>query len=473
MKAVHLLAGAALALTSAWVAAQDSPESLLPKMFDEPAPAPSRSAPPRPQPSRPAASQAPRPAASAAATTAPRPAATSTPVVQALPTGTPSATPTTLAQDDGTLRRIPSLEELERMSPEDFESLLGSKVLIDMPPASRRSAEEAGLLDAEEGGLPMDSLRPQNGALIRTVLNGNRGQLVSRWGHILLRRALASRLNPPQGMNAADFLAMRVGLLLRMGETDAARAVLHPPGAAALSGRTALAVHGLRGWEGDEVTAIVRAGLHLEPLTHPGVRLHRTRRPFEHWCTEVDGLPVLGLAPAALLLAARLPSERAAGGVLAAVVQQRLADGDELLDWLERLRPLARSAHLRRTLGDIAGGAQSMAEIDIGHLCREHDLADPGRQEQRRDREGRLRWIDATWVTASGITVALEVDGAFHRDAEQWADDIARQRALTSPTYLVVRCTAQELRDHPERIAADLRALGVPRRTAAAAAAAA
>ncbi|MGF7153068.1 hypothetical protein [Novosphingobium gossypii] len=226
MKAVHLLAGAALALTSAWVAAQDSPESLLPKMFDEPAPAPSRSAAPRPQPSRPAASQAPRPAASAAAATAPRPTATSTPVVQALPTGTPSATPTTLAQDDGTLRRIPSLEELERMSPEDFESLLGSKVLIDMPPASRRSAEEAGLLDAEEGGLPMDSLRPQNGALIRTVLNGNRGQLVSRWGHILLRRALASRLNPPQGMNAADFLAMRVGLLLRMGETDAARAVL-------------------------------------------------------------------------------------------------------------------------------------------------------------------------------------------------------------------------------------------------------
>ncbi|MDQ1105962.1 very-short-patch-repair endonuclease [Nocardioides zeae] len=246
-------------------------------------------------------------------------------------------------------------------------------------------------------------------------------------------------------------------------------AVLHPPGAAALSGRTALAVHGLRGWEGDEVTAIVRAGLHLEPLEHPGVRLHRTRRPFEGWCTEVDGLPVLRVAPAALLLAARLPSERAAGGLLAAVVQQRLTDSDELLDWLERLRPLARSAHLRRTLGDIAGGAESMAEIDLGRMCREHDLADPVRQQQRRDREGRRRWTDATWVTASGITVALEVDGAFHRDAQQWVDDIARQRALTSPTYLVVRCTAQELRDHPERIAADLRALGVPRRTAAAA----
>ncbi|MGG2005386.1 hypothetical protein [Novosphingobium resinovorum] len=134
--------------------------------------------------------------------------------------------PTVIAQDDGTLRRIPSLEELEKMSPEDFEALLGAKVVIDMPPAARRSADEAGMLGADEGGLPLASLAGQNGSLIRVALEGNRGQLVSRWGHILLRRALASRLNPPSGMSAADFMAMRVGLLLRMGETDAARVVL-------------------------------------------------------------------------------------------------------------------------------------------------------------------------------------------------------------------------------------------------------
>lgn len=227
MRAVHLLAGGALALTSVWAVAQDSPESLLPKMFDEPAPA--RSATPRPQAPR---TQAPKPqnssAPSAAASSAPRLAATSTstPVVQAIPTGTPSAMPTVIAQDDGTLRRIPSLEELEKMSPEDFEALLGAKVVIDMPPAARRSADEAGMLGADEGGLPLASLAGQNGSLIRVALEGNRGQLVSRWGHILLRRALASRLNPPSGMSAADFMAMRVGLLLRMGETDAARVVL-------------------------------------------------------------------------------------------------------------------------------------------------------------------------------------------------------------------------------------------------------
>lgn len=225
MRAVNLLAGAALALTSVWAVAQENPESLLPKMFDEPAAQPSRTATPRPTTPRPtprpsASAAAPRPAASPAATS------TSTPVVQAIPTAAPTAAATTFAQDDGTLRRIPSLEELEKMSPEDFEALLGAKVVIDMPPAARRSADEAGMLGADEGGLPMDSLAGQNGSLVRVALTGNRGQMVSRWGHILLRRALASRLNPPQGMSAADFLAMRVGLLLRMGETDAARVVL-------------------------------------------------------------------------------------------------------------------------------------------------------------------------------------------------------------------------------------------------------
>jgi hypothetical protein len=47
-------------------------------------------------------------------------------------------------------------------------------------------------------------------------------------------------------------------------------------------------------------------------------------------------------------------------------------------------------------------------------------------------------------------------------DAEQWEDDIARQRALTTPNRHVVRCAARELRDEPERVARDLRLLGVP-----------
>ena len=71
--------------------------------------------------------------------------------------------------------------------------------------------------------MPAGSVARQNAALVMAALNGNKGQLVSRWGHILLRRALASRLDAPTGMNPADFAAGRAALLVRMGEGEAAR----------------------------------------------------------------------------------------------------------------------------------------------------------------------------------------------------------------------------------------------------------
>lgn len=211
MRVAHLLAGAALALTSVWAVAQDAPESLLPKMFDDPSPSPA----PAPRPT-----QSPRPAGSAGT-----PRAVSTPVVQALPAQGGAEVVTRQSAGSG-LSRIPSLEELERMTPEDFEKLLGSKVRFDMPPGARRSMERVGLIDESEGGLPVGSLAGQNPKLVHTALAANGGTLVSRWGHILLRKALVSRLETPAGMEPQQFAALRIGLLLRMGEIDAARAVL-------------------------------------------------------------------------------------------------------------------------------------------------------------------------------------------------------------------------------------------------------
>src|SRR5690606_12346508 len=63
-------------------------------------------------------------------------------------------------------------------------------------------------------------------SLVRAALRGTRGPLVSRWGHILLRRALASRLNAPAGMNPVEFAALRAALLNRMGEATVARALV-------------------------------------------------------------------------------------------------------------------------------------------------------------------------------------------------------------------------------------------------------
>lgn len=217
MRTWHLLAGASLAVTSAWAMAQDAPESLLPKMFSEPAPTQAPATPP----------PANRPAT---ATPATAPRSVSTPVVQPLPAQVPpfatDSFVTTDVNGKSTLSRLPSLEELERMSPEDFEALLGDKLDLDMPSGARRSMERIGLIDESEGGMPEASLAGQNPYLVQSAIAANRGAVFSRWGHILLRRALASRLETPAGMSPQQFLALRVGLLLRMGETDAARALL-------------------------------------------------------------------------------------------------------------------------------------------------------------------------------------------------------------------------------------------------------
>lgn len=211
MRRSVLLAGAAFALTSALALAQGAPESLLPPGFNEPAPAPA----PAPSPSAAAPAGAPR--------------VISNPVVQALPSGTASDVQVrlpSLAEGETTLKRLPSVDELARMTPEDFQELLGLKPDFDMPPGARRDMSHVGLIDTGEGGLDGTALAGQNARLVRLALAANRGPMVSRWGHILVRRALASRLDAPAGMSPQDFLALRVGLLLRMGESDAARAIL-------------------------------------------------------------------------------------------------------------------------------------------------------------------------------------------------------------------------------------------------------
>jgi hypothetical protein len=50
-------------------------------------------------------------------------------------------------------------------------------------------------------------------------------------------------------------------------------------------------------------------------------------------------------------------------------VQQRLTTADRLLATQPTIRKLRNGAVFAVALGDIAGGAQSFAEIDVGHLC--------------------------------------------------------------------------------------------------------
>ncbi|MGB7372819.1 hypothetical protein [Pontixanthobacter sp.] len=230
MKRTVLISAAALALGSSLAMAQSSPESLLPPGFDDPAPtatppatrqqpAPRQPPAPRQQPA-PSQTRAPAPNISVpSAPTAPS-GSTSVPAVQPVPSG-----PAPDARSTGPVAGVPSIADLEKLNPDELDELLGLKPKFDMPASAQRSMERVGLLGTGEGGLAAGALRNQSATLVRAALTGMKGPVVSRWGHIMARRALASRLEAPSGMDPADFVALRARALNAMSEHGVTRAL--------------------------------------------------------------------------------------------------------------------------------------------------------------------------------------------------------------------------------------------------------
>lgn len=238
------LAGLVAAGLSGAVAAQ---ESLLPPGFDDKPAAPAR---PRsqPKPAAPVAKPAPRPASAAAArpqpasaAPAPRPAAQPGSRPAAQPAPRPVAPLVAQVPEDagvsaaagGAARPASAapavaaagpVDTLDDVDPALIDQLVRSATpKVDIPPQAQRSLAQVGVLAEADGGFPATSTHYLNGDYVGPILAKMQGRLVSRWGHILLRRLLASRLDTPVGMNGADWAAARAQVLLKMGEYDAAR----------------------------------------------------------------------------------------------------------------------------------------------------------------------------------------------------------------------------------------------------------
>jgi very-short-patch-repair endonuclease len=107
------------------------------------------------------------------------------------------------------------------------------------------------------------------------------------------------------------------------------------------------------------------------------------------------------------------------------------------------------------TLADIDGGAEAMSEIDLLQLCRRYRLPAPDLQERRTDASGRARYIDAYWRV---WRLQVEVDGAHHMDARQWAADLRRQNDIWVAGDRIRRFAAFDLRQRPAEVAAQIRA---------------
>ncbi len=111
----------------------------------------------------------------------------------------------------------------EELSPEE---LAEQQKKYDLPPGAHRSLDKVGPLVASAGGLPANAFGGASGGYLATLLRETRAPIASRWGAILLRRALLSETNTPHGINGADWVAERAWMLVRMGEADAARSLV-------------------------------------------------------------------------------------------------------------------------------------------------------------------------------------------------------------------------------------------------------
>jgi hypothetical protein len=166
---------------------QDRPESLLPPGFGDPAPTPA-------------------PAPSTAPSRAPDSGVASPP----LPAGEP-------AEDDFLANAAAA--DAVAAEPVDLTQ-------YELPAFARHSLARIGVLAAGNTAFPATAFGRSDGRYLATLMQRMGAPVASRWVSIALRRALMSPLDTPAQLNGADFAAERAWLLLRMGEANAARAVI-------------------------------------------------------------------------------------------------------------------------------------------------------------------------------------------------------------------------------------------------------
>ncbi|MHA3703390.1 hypothetical protein ACXR2U_14525 [Jatrophihabitans sp. YIM 134969] len=231
----------------------------------------------------------------------------------------------------------------------------------------------------------------------------------------------------------------------------------------AVTSYTALAFGGLRGWRRSAWHVAVPVGTSVRQVPGAQVVVHRVVA----WA-EVERAPrqprVHAVAPAAVLAASGEESVRSACGLLAAVVQQRLARPARLMDLVVATPNLRHRAALIAALHDIGMGAEALSEIDFARLCRRAGLLEPVRQAVRVQPDGRRRYLDVEWRRPDGTPLVAEIDGALHLRPENWWDDQFRQNEVVIGRGTVLRFPAVAVRTGDPLVVDQLVRAGVPRR---------
>lgn len=233
-------------------------------------------------------------------------------------------------------------------------------------------------------------------------------------------------------------------------------AVLGTGPRAALDGVSALQEAGVTGLD-DEVVHVI-APKSSQPRRTAGVLVHESRRFCEDDVITV-GIRRVRPAVAAVHAALWAVSDRQAQLFLLMVVQQRKASPEQVLEAVEAVRRHPRRRLLRRLVADLAGGVQSLGELDVAEDFRRRGFPEPDRQEIRRRPSG-TQYLDCE-LSAYGLV--FEIDGVGHEDPRQQLDDLLRDIDVAADAQTTIRIPLVLYRLDRERVLDRIEALLVAR----------
>ena len=182
------------------------------------------------------------------------------------------------------------------------------------------------------------------------------------------------------------------------------------------------------------------------PVRVPGVRVRRTEVDGRHQC-ERAGVWATTREATAVDLAGRLPLPEAV-----AAVDQLVVAGADLAEvrWLAGTSLGAGCRRARRAVALADSLAESPQETRLRLLIRRSTLPAPVAQHVVRHRGRFVARVDFAWPDRR---VALEYDGLWHRDPQQFGDDRDRLNRIQAAGWRVVFVTARDLH-RPEALLA-------------------
>lgn len=197
----------------------------------------------------------------------------------------------------------------------------------------------------------------------------------------------------------------------------------------------------------DGVTALQHAGCDLDdetvhvivprgstPAAVRGVRVHESRM-YRDDDILTNGIRRTKPAVAAVHAALWAVSDKQAAYFPVLVAQRRLARPVDLLQAVQGVRRGKRLPLLKGLVVEIAGGVQSLGELDVARDARRHGLPEPRRQAVRRRPSG-TEYLD---VEFEEYAVSLEIDGAGHDEPWQRLQDLLRDLATAAEGKVAVR----------------------------------